>query len=144
MKRKKIIILICSITLIFAISILTIYFTSTPSPREYAEKQSGLTIPKGVKLLSFQEDWKNTNGDGYRNIEYKLTNKEVEELRHQCLKKSYKRLPIEENGYNPSFLKRINKGFYKIKFLSKTNPWDCEITILDLNEKRLYIILDIT
>ena len=144
MKKQKIILISVVVLVCIVIAKLVWTYFSASTPIQHAERQSELSLPDGIKLVRFEEDWKNANGDGWRKIEFELTSHQITELQRQCLIKSYKRLPVIENGYMPSYLNKVDKGFYKLKLLSKNNPWDYEITILDIKEKKLYVILQIT
>ena len=140
MKRKNIILIIVISFFVFAFLVKCLF--SSPTPIEYAEKQSGLNLPTEIKLVKFTQNWKNTNGNGMRYIEFNLTLEQVKELQSQCLKKPYKNLPIKENGFNPSSLSRSDEGYYKINLLSKNN-FDFELTVLDISTRKLFLIVDI-
>jgi|GEM_PF-3601721 len=140
---KKIIWL--TVAFVIVLSVLFIFinnYFSELTPLGYAKRQSGLKLPKGIKLVKFNQHWESENGDGSRYIEFNLTQQEAEDLQRQCMKESYSNLPVRENGYNPFTSKKDDKDYYKIKFTSSNNR-SHELAILDMTRKKFYIIVEI-
>ncbi len=149
MKRKKVFLVIVAIILV-SILIDFIFINHrrnvwlNSSPLEYAEKQSELNLPQDIgQCVEFNQDWRNANGDGSRMIEFDLTQEQVFTLEKQCLNKPYNSLPIKENGYNPSSLSPLDKGYYKLKLISKKHRWDYELTVLDVSNRKLFLFVEI-
>lgn len=142
MKKKNILLSLMLILVFFVLLKFALDFFSVPTPMKYAKRQSGLDLPEGIKVARFEEHWENANGDGSRYIEFDLTQEEVEDLERQCLKKSYSKLPVKENGYDPFTSKKIDKGYYKITFTS-SHDRSHELTILDVTRKKLYLIVEV-
>jgi len=141
MKQRKILIVLGLIVILVVIAKLLYDSFLIRTPIGYAEKKSGLTLPKEIKLVKFDDNWQNANGDGSSYIEFELTDNDVENLKLQCLKNRYSSLPIKENGYDPFFSKKVGVGYYKLKLLSN-NDRSHEIVILDVIGKRLYIMVE--
>ncbi len=108
------------------------------SPLEFAKKQSGLVLPDDMELENYNEEWLDFTGDGYRNIIFKIEEKDFQQLEEECIKNNYSKLPIVENGYMPIYLNKTDTGYYKLEFIS-SNKKDFMLTVVNFTQSKLFL-----
>ncbi len=108
------------------------------TPLEFAEKQSGLELPNDLELETYNDEWQDFNGDGYKKIIFKLKEKDFPELEKECIENNYSKLPILENGYMPFYLNKTDSGYYKLEFISSDKN-DFILTVVNFSQSKLFV-----
>lgn len=127
--------------LFFSVFILTscsdLFFERTPL--NIAKKISGLEIPENVKVLTFQDEWVEFNGNGYVYIEIKLPKNIYYHIKNDGLKGGYKQ--INNKITFPVILgknfNKISRGIYKIS----DNKLESEFEIVIFNDSHKIIYM---
>lgn len=110
------------ILVIFTATLVIVYFMFNDNlpprtPHKVARLISGLPIPYDSKVIEFEDQWNDFNGNGFSYIILSIEDQYFAEIYDKAKLNAFKALPIKETIYGP--LKELSdsgsKGIYKIQ-----------------------------
>lgn len=113
------------------------------TPYSIAGNIAGFKVSSSLKVDQFNDDWAgNPGGDGESFVLFSIDKKEKEQLINDCKINNYNPLPIRDtlpDGFIYNYIGKKNQsGFYKLS-IDKNDKRNYQITVLDLQQKKLLV-----
>jgi hypothetical protein len=114
------------------------------TPQKVARLVSGLSIPRGAKVIEYNEQWNDFNGNGYSLIVLKIEEKSFEKIFQEAKLLNFKMLPITEDIYEPfnELANEIRNGVYKID-IDKEGSMSFSGTIINYDNYSIIVYVDV-
>lgn len=121
---KKYVIIFFGI-LIVVLAMYIFFYDSLPprTPQKVARLISGLDVPRDARVVKYEEQWNDFNGNGYSLIILSLEKETFNKIYSRAKSLNFEELPIKEILYGPinSILPEKSGGVYEIQFSNKEN-----------------------
>lgn len=111
------------------------------SPHKIARIVSGLDLVSQDKVVTYEEDWNQFNGDGHAKIIMELSHERMKKLVPECKSKGYELLSPDllPNGIDKVFFIGSKSGFFKLS--DKESGGSFDLVVLDTENARLIVFV---
>ncbi|WP_144607604.1 hypothetical protein [Algoriphagus algorifonticola] len=128
--------------LIVVLAMYIFFYDSLPprTPKKVARLISGLDVPSDSRVVKYEEQWNDFNGNGYSLIILSLEKEPFNKIYNRAKSLNFQELPIKEVLYGPinSLLPEKSDGVYEIQFSDKENM-SYSISLLNKADNTLLI-----
>jgi hypothetical protein len=137
---------VVGIIILALLGIYIIYQDNLPprTPQKVARLISGLSIPNSSRVVEFQDQWNNFNGNGFSFIVLQLDDQSFTKLYQESKDKGYKILPIIEKIYGPlkDISEKKTEGVYKV-VIDDEAGMSFNGTMLSSDDKRVIVYFSV-